>query len=72
MFYNDSESTIRVSVYDLLEKIQNIEEDNYATVELKFIGDEYSNELRVAAVAFDSEEPISYGVLQESDEEFED
>lgn len=62
--------SIRVSVDDLLSKLQSMYDDGYATVELTLNSDGYESEIEVKAVSFDSEDPIDYGIVPEIDDEF--
>lgn len=62
--------SIRVSVDDLLSKLQSMYDDGYATVELTLNRDGYESEIEVKAVSFDSEDPIDYGIVPEIDDEF--
>ena len=66
--YN-SMSKIRVDVDDLLEKLNEVKEDEYTTVELEIDADEYCSELLVSAVSFDMPEPYPYGSLAEIKDE---
>jgi hypothetical protein len=43
---------IRVDVDDLCDKLEAMKEDDYVTVELEIIEDDYSSELAVSAVSF--------------------
>lgn len=60
---------IRVDVDDLCDKLEAMKEDNYVTVELEIIEDDYSSELAVSAVSFEEDEPISYGTVCQVDDE---
>lgn len=62
--------SIRVSVDNLLSKLQSMYDDGYATVELTLNSDGYESEIEVKAVSFDSEGPIDYGIVPEIDDEF--
>ena len=60
---------IRVDVDDLCYKLEAMKEDDYVTVELEIIEDDYSSELAVSAVSFEEDEPISYGTVCQVDDE---
>ena len=60
---------IRVDVDDLCDKLEAMKEDDYVTVELEIIEDDYSSELAVSAVSFEEAEPISYGTVCQVDDE---
>ena len=60
---------IRVDVDDLCDKLEAMKEDDYVTVELEIIEDDYSSELAVYAVSFEEDEPISYGTVCQVDDE---
>ena len=60
---------IRVDVGDLCDKLEAMKEDDYVTVELEIIEDDYSSELAVSAVSFEEDEPISYGTVCQVDDE---
>ena len=60
---------IRVDVDDLCDKLEAMKEDDYVTVELEIIEDDYSSELAVSAVSFEEDEPISYGTVCQVDDE---
>lgn len=62
-------SKIRVDIDDLCDKLEAMKEDDYVTVELEIIDDDYSSELSVSAVSFEETEPISYGTVCQADDE---
>lgn len=62
-------SEIRVDIDELLEKITSMKEDDYATALLEISSDNYCSELLLSAVSFESEDPISYGSIPETDDE---
>ena len=62
-------SKIRVDVDDLLDKLEAMREDDYATVELHIVADDYIKELEVSAVGFEDDQPISYGTVSEVEDE---
>ena len=65
---NDTNS-ITVDIDDILDKLYAIKEDDFSTVKLELVGDEYSQELSISAISFDSESPIGYGTVMETSEE---
>ena len=65
-----SDQFITVDIDELIEKLSAIKEDDFTTVTLSIVGDEYISELAFSVSSFDSEEPISYGSINESSEEF--
>jgi hypothetical protein len=62
-------SKIRVDIDDLCDKLEAMKEDDYVTVELEILEDDYSSELEVSAVSFEESEPISYGTVCQVDDE---
>lgn len=60
---------IRVDIDDLSDKLNAMKDEDYVTTELSIEEDAYSAELNVAAVSFDSDEPIDFGSIPESNEE---
>ena len=58
-------SKIRVDIDELSEKLDAMREDDYVTAELEIEEDDYSSELHLAAVSLEEEEPISYGSINE-------
>lgn len=60
---------IKVDIDDIIDKLNDMKEDGYETALLQIDGDEYSQEMGVFAVSFDEDEPISYGIVSESDTE---
>lgn len=59
------ESRIKVDIDELMDKLQDIKDDDYTTVELRIVNDEYSSELELGAYSFDSDEPKQYGSIDE-------
>jgi hypothetical protein len=59
-------SKIKVDIDEMIERLQEMKEDDYVTAELEIIADSYDCELKLSAVSFDSEEPIDYGTVAET------
>lgn len=62
-------SKIRVDIDDLTEKLEAMKEDDFVTVELDIVEDDYTSELMLSAVSFEMEEPVSYGSIGQTDDE---
>ena len=60
---------IRVDIDELCDKLDAMKEDDYVTAELEILEDDYSNELALYAVSFEEEDPVSYGIVCETDDE---
>lgn len=60
---------IRVDIDELFDKLEAMKEDDYVTVEIEIIEDDYSNELAISAVSFEEDEPISYGTVCQVEDE---
>lgn len=60
---------IRVDIDDLTEKLEAMKEDDFVTVELDIVEDDYTSELMLSAVSFEMEEPVSYGSIGQADDE---
>lgn len=60
---------IRVDIDELVERLQEMQKDDYATVELEITSEKFANELVISAVSFEYDEPIPYGTLGESEDE---
>lgn len=60
---------IRVDIDELLSRLQEMQSDDYATVQLEITSEKFSNELVISAVSFEYDEPIPYGTLGESEDE---
>lgn len=58
-------SSIAVSIDDLMDKINSIQEDEHEAVVINVIEDDYTKELEILAVSNETDEPISYGTLEE-------
>ena len=58
---------IKVDIDELMAKLEEIKNDDYETVLLRIDidEDEIDNELSLAAVSFEDEEPINYGTIGE-------
>ena len=59
---------IKVDIDELINKLEEIKQDDYATVEIEIFEDEdeMDKELLLFAVSFDEDEPIGYGVIAEA------
>lgn len=62
-------SKIRVDIDELSEKLDAMREDDFVTAELEIEEDNYDSELKVSAVSFEYDDPISYGVVPEVSDE---
>jgi hypothetical protein len=62
-------SKIRVDIDELSEKLGEMKEDDYVTAELEIVFDDYSSELKLSAVSFESDEPVDFGTICEADDE---
>lgn len=60
---------IVVDVEELIDKLDEMIEDDYTDVLLEIDEDDYTSELHVSAVSLEDEEPISYGTIYESTED---
>lgn len=58
-------SNIRVDIEELEARLEQMKEDDYVTVELEIEEDQYSKELHLSAVSFDSDDILPYGSLGE-------
>ena len=58
---------IKVDIDELMAKLEEIKNDDYETVLIRIDidEDEIDNELSLAAVSFEDEEPINYGTIGE-------
>lgn len=61
---------IKVDIDELMDRLTEMKEDDYETTELEIDEDVYDTKLNVSAVSFDSDEPIDYGSISETTEEF--
>lgn len=62
-------SKIKVDIDDLIDRLNEMKEDDYVTTELEIVEDNYDCELRLSAVSFESDEPIDYGLIAETSDE---
>lgn len=60
---------IRVDIEDLMDRLNDLLEDDYVTAELEIEADKFSSELKVSAVSFEQDDPIPYGTVGESEGE---
>ena len=60
---------IKVDIEDLMSRLQEMVNDDYATAQLEITGGSFSNELNISAISFEYDEPIPYGTLGEAEEE---
>lgn len=60
---------IKVDIDELIGRLEEMKEDDYVTVELEIINDDYDAELQVSAVSFESPEPVDYGSITETSDE---
>lgn len=61
---------IKVDIDELLDKLEEVKNDDFATVELTIdTDDDGYKELLVSAVSFDEDEPINYGIIGENEDE---
>lgn len=61
---------IRVDIDELVDKLEEVKNDDFATVELTIdTDDDGYKELLVSAVSFDEDEPINYGIVGENEDE---
>lgn len=63
-------SKIRVDIDELIDKLEEVKNDDFATVELTIdTDDDDYKELLISAVSFDEDEPINYGIIGENEDE---
>ena len=62
-------SRIKVEIDELMDKLNEIKDNDYTTVELLIATDDYDTELCLSAVSFEEDEPINFGSIAELDEE---
>lgn len=60
---------IKVDIDELMERLNEMKEDDYITVELEIISDSYDSELQLNAVSFESDNPVDYGSIAETSDE---
>lgn len=60
---------IKVDIDELIERLNEMKEDDYITVELEIISDSYDSELQLNAVSFESDNPVDYGSIAETSDE---
>lgn len=60
---------IKVDIDELMERLNEMKEDDYITVELEIISDRYDSELQLNAVSFESDNPVDYGSIAETSDE---
>lgn len=60
---------IKVDIDELIERLNEMKEDDYITVELEIISDRYDSELQLNAVSFESDNPVDYGSIAETSDE---
>ena len=60
---------IKVDIDELMERLNEMKEDDYITVELEIISDRYDSELQLNAVSFESDNPVDYGSIAEISDE---
>lgn len=60
---------IKVDIDELMERLTEMKEDDYITVELEIISDRYDSELQLNAVSFESDNPVDYGSIAETSDE---
>jgi len=67
---DDIKAAIQIDIDELIDKLKEMKEEDYATVKLEVVGDEYCQELNLYAVSFDEDEPTMYGSITEQDCEY--
>lgn len=63
------DNSIFINVDELIDKLEAIKEDEFSTVKISLETEGYSNVLSLEVVSIDSDEPISYGSIDESTDE---
>lgn len=56
---------INIDIEELIEKLQAMLNDDYATAQLEISTERFGSELKVSAVSFEYDEPIHYGTVRE-------
>lgn len=56
---------INIDIEELIEKLQAMLNDDYATAQLEISTERFGSELKVSAVSFEYDEPIPYGTVRE-------
>ena len=69
MGYADDIS-IRVNIDELIDKLEAMRADDYVTAILTTKGDEYDEELELAAFSVEDDSSISYGSISGASDDF--
>lgn len=62
-------SKIKVDISELAERLEEMQEDGYITIQLSIIGDTYTKELKLEAYSIEDGGNIDYGSVPEESEE---